>query len=654
MSSRIRSDLKFTQLEIGQDGTWVYRIDDPISQQFYKINQKAFEIIKYFSVAKSIPDLTDSLAENRIPGTQEEIFSVISFLKSNNLIFSESSEQKKVGLGTKVIKSYLYFKIPLCRPDSFLEDTKFIGKIIFNKLLVPILTIVSLIGFLLLFKVHENFMEGLSTSLTASSLKYFIISLIVIKLLHELSHVYMAKILGSNVRALGIAFIFLTPRFYSDVSDIQVLSRLSRIKIAIAGIWTEFVIAGLACFFFISTPLQSTVSQLSISFITISLISSLLFNGNPFMRFDGYYVLKEILKVDNLYSNSMLAVKNSWRKLVFGLKPQIVITKTLIIYGSLSLIYRIFLYTSIVVLVYHFFIPAVGILLAVIEAWIFLVKPLINELTFLINSRKSVSLINKAFALILLSGFVYLFFIPISIPTTNTALYGSKQTMIRAEIDGVISDVKPDKITLTNEDLEYSIKSLENDLNFLKLRKRQMLADSKYALLHILKNMEERVKLSLAQEIDKAKKLTIKLPPNFESINKNQNLVGTYLNPGDSVGFTQSGKKLYVYFESSEKEESDKGEIYLSKSLYGVKCKKIEGSKENIKYIPAALSSIHNGPIFTDTSYRPITPVYRVQYQMEKPMPNFNISCTFVSFRKATLISELKSIFTKFLHSEFF
>ena len=653
MPSRLRSDIQFQALEIDSNGQWLYQIYDPVSENYYKVNQQVYQVIQHFSVAKDILDLENQLAQSNTPATKEEIMQVVGFLKKNKLTFNETANQNP-SLANRLIKSYLFFKIPLCRPDRFLTQTRFIGHLFFNKYTVYFAMLLAIWGFLLLMRVHENFLEGITASLNLTAIKYFVPALLTIKIIHELSHAYTAKIHGCKVRSLGVAFIFMTPRFYTDVSDIVTLNRKSRIKIALAGMWVEFIIAGFACFIFASSPLHSSLSQISISFITVSLVSTIFFNGNPFMKFDGYYVLKEILKTDNLYSNSSLAIKAFWRKIILGLKPEHAISLILLTYGHLSLLYRIFLYSLIVAIVYHFFIPAIGVSLAIIEIWIFLVKPVINEIIYLYHKRQVISVPHKLFAGLTLAGFISLFCLEINIPISTPAFYVSGRTQIRAEARGEIVAITTDSILLKSPEITSQLKLLKNDQIFIKLRQRQMLAQGNYALLSLLHTMEERVVLSLEQQKNELSKMSLALPEKARFFDKPQSLIGRHVKAGDNLAYIPQAKMLYVYFDSKPKREIIHGDLFFDQQLRKIPCRLISRTEEPVKYIPQQLSLLHGGQISTDTQYRPLKPFFRISYLVMENIQDYDSTAHFVWYRKISLGTEIKNVVAKFWHDEFF
>lgn len=653
MPPRLRADLEFQRLGVGEDGLWIYRLYDPVSEKYFKINQKVYEIIKYLLAGKRVPEMEHFQNDSVIPGSKEDISRVITFLKKNNLLLEVPAKEASKGFIAQLFKSYIYFKVPLWRPEGFLADTKFLARLILNKYTVSLFTLAAVLGFILLVKFHDHFQTGIISSLNPAAVKFFLPSIILIKVFHELSHAYTATVLGCKVRSMGLAFIFMTPRLYTDVSDMVILDRKSRLMIALAGIWAELIIAGVASFFFISAPLHSTVSRLSISIIMISLISSLLFNGNPFMKFDAYYVLKELLKKDNLYGNAILAVKGFWRRIILGLKSEVKIDVTLLVYGHLSLIYRIFLYTLIVTLVYHFFIPALGIALALIEIWIFFIKPVLSEIVYIYKKRQLVPFFNKLFALLILSGITCLFFIEINIPKTYPAQYVSDRKLIRAEMAGTVKEITDQYIILENKELSHKTELLKVELAYIKARKNQMLATGNYDLLSLFEAMEKRAGETLNQHQNKLKKLYIHLPQNVYYFSNKEDLQGQHILPGEELAYSSVRRQLYVYFDANIKEVIEQGKIYLKHSLEAIPCKIVEGTRKPVRYISPQLSSVHGGPVLTDKIYQPLQPLYKINYLPVKKMLNHDVTCTFLYYRKTSLLTELKQILVKFFYDEF-
>ena len=654
MLNRLRSDLQFDRVAVGNDGLWIYRIYDPVSEKFFKISQTVYEIICSLAVSENISDLGESLVNQNLNFTDSDISKVILFLKRNNLLFDYPVSKEPKSAFNRIIQSYLYFKFPIWLPGRFLADTKYLASLILNKYSVYFLTFTALMGFILLAEGYDNFLTGIKASLSLSKIKFFIPVLIIIKAFHELSHAYTATVLGCKVRSIGVALILMTPRLYTDVSDMVILDSKSRIKIAAAGMWAEFIIAGFACFLFIASPLHSTVSHLSISIILISLVSSLLFNGNPLMKFDGYYVLKEVLKIDNLYSNASLAVKAFWRQILLGIKPEHSINFILLFYGHLSLLYRIFLYSIIVLLVYHFFIPAVGIILAIVEIRVFFIKPLSAEFLYINKHRRLISGYYRFVIISLFSGFIYLLVMETKLPESYPAHFTSERRLIRAEVEGIVVAVNDSNITLENKKLQLEAEKLKLDLAAVKIRQQQMLASGDYTLLKLSEEIEHRLTEKLNHTQKKLDKLIIKLPEESFLFLEKSTLMGSKVKAGGELAYTKGEIKLYAYLDSGSEEEIRENYLYFENEMEAFPCEINPLNISDVKFLIPQLSSLHDGPLQTENSYRPLKPLKRAEFFISGVPPQHDITCTIVRYRKTRLFLELQKILIRFYLKEFF
>ena len=192
------------------------------------------------------------------------------------------------------------------------------------------------------------------------------------KLIHEFAHAYTAKHYGIRVPEMGVGILMFFPVLYSNVTDVwQLGDRRQRMAIAGAGIIAEAVIAILATFVWTFTK-PGIVNSLAFYMMAMSFVSTLLFNGNPLMKFDGYFVLVDYMQLPNLWAKSMKYVKHLWMENVLGLTnyPDPSNTdrerKIFGVYGFSLFAYRIFLYTGIVVNVYYRFDKLLGIILGIV------------------------------------------------------------------------------------------------------------------------------------------------------------------------------------------------------------------------------------------------------------------------------------------------
>ncbi|MDQ7074209.1 MAG: hypothetical protein Q9O24_03465 [Gammaproteobacteria bacterium] len=147
----------------------------------------------------------------------------------------------------RLLHGYVYFRIPVLRPDRFLERTYPGIKWLWSTPLRAFYLLAGLLGLLLSFQQYEHYADSSSFLFTPNGLLGFAFSLIALKIGHEFCHAYATKSLGLHVRSMGVAFILLWPVLYTDTSDAWKLSSLrQRLKISSAGVLFELVVAGVA------------------------------------------------------------------------------------------------------------------------------------------------------------------------------------------------------------------------------------------------------------------------------------------------------------------------------------------------------------------------------------------------------------------------
>ncbi|MBY0527082.1 MAG: hypothetical protein K2R98_27050 [Gemmataceae bacterium] len=127
------------------------------------------------------------------------------------------------------------------------------------------------------------------------------IALGVVKVIHEFGHGLSCKAFGGEVHEMGALFLCLSPCLYCNVSDAWTMpNKWQRIIISFAGIYVELIIAAIATFIWWNTPSHPFVNNLSLSLMVVCSVSTVVFNGNPLMRYDGYYILADWLEIPNL------------------------------------------------------------------------------------------------------------------------------------------------------------------------------------------------------------------------------------------------------------------------------------------------------------------------------------------------------------------
>jgi putative peptide zinc metalloprotease protein len=391
---RLREDLKLLSGPVSTGGSSTWTLHDPVRHAFFRIGRKEFEILCLWDQpTKQILKRIDQKTTLRISGT--DIDTLHKFLAANNLlspadpIISTRLRQKACMPSknklTLLLSRYLFFRVPLVRPDRFLSRT-----LVYIRRVLPLVRCLLIPGlFLALFILVRNwsaFIHTFSYFFTVQGIFYYGMAILLAKISHELGHAYAAKHFGLHVPTMGVAFMVMWPILYTDNTEAwRVKDARPRMTIVAAGILVELFIAILATLCWAWLP-EGPGRSASFILASTSWIKSLAFNVIPFLRFDGYYFLSDWLDIPNLHTRAFAFGRWYLRQGLLGTTsppPEIVSPgrqRFLILFAYATWIYRLILFTGIALLVYHLFFKALGLILFGVEIFWFLGRPVLLEL----------------------------------------------------------------------------------------------------------------------------------------------------------------------------------------------------------------------------------------------------------------------------------
>ena len=296
---------------------------------------------------------------------------------------------------------------------------------------------------------------------------------------------------------MGIAFLVFFPFLYTDNTNAwRLRDHRKRLTINFAGISTELHLAIIATFFWgVSEP--GLFKSVAFFVATTSWVSSLLINISPFMRFDGYYVFADYLKVDNLQPRAFALAKWKLREILFGLNinpPEVMQShrrNLLILYAWSTWVYRFFLFIGIALLVYFFAFKLLGIILFAVEIIWFIGLPIGKEVLAWWKLKSKFILSLKLLRTVAILAFlIFLFFYPWKNYQKIPAIFQADQsTFIYAPIDSQIKDIYIIENQLVEDSqLLISLKSPELDLTISQVKEEIDLVNIKIdnlSLIHI-------------------------------------------------------------------------------------------------------------------------------------------------------------------------
>ena len=333
-------------------------------------------LMEYFLVPDEVVELIRKLGRGETQLTQDEMASYEQ-LKALGLLRQEAPKpgmlaRLQLGLG-----QLLFLKFPLIQPSEWLRAA-LIWCLLFTSR--PFLLVASVLTLLAWGRVIMQPADLFVWDYQMSDAPLFLVLLCLTKMIHECGHAFSATRFGIPVRTMGVALVFFMPRLYTDVSDMWRTGARQRALISGGGIWAEFIVSG-ACAWYMSlvSPGGDDWRLAKALFLTTTL-NTLLFNGNIFMRFDGYHLLAALWGRPNLQTRAIGMLKGVYEWLAYGSDRPERLRFWVLAYGLGSWLYKIFLYTSIILFLFHFDFKPLAYFLAVIEVMFFVVIPCVKAL----------------------------------------------------------------------------------------------------------------------------------------------------------------------------------------------------------------------------------------------------------------------------------
>jgi putative peptide zinc metalloprotease protein len=392
----LRQELSLYAGAVAADGAPTWSLHDPTRNQFFRIDWLTFEIVARWSL-RSPEAIVESVSnETTLQIEVADVEAVRAFVIENQLCQTRdavgtasllSREQAThSSLWQWLLHHYLFFRIPLWRPDAWL--TRYADRVglFYSKRFFQLTGVVLIAGVFGCIRQWPQFSASLLDTFSFEGILGYAGALAFVKVLHEFGHAFTAKRKGCRVPTMGLAFLVMWPVAYTDVNEVWKLrDHKDRFAVGAAGIVTELVVAAWATLAWVLLP-DGSLRTAAFLLATTTWISTVAINASPFMRFDGYFLLSDLLDFPNLHARSFALARWDLREKLFGLGEPVPEAlpparhKGLIIFAWLVWLYRLTLFLGIAMLVYHFFIKVVGVLLFAVEIVYFVALPVWREI----------------------------------------------------------------------------------------------------------------------------------------------------------------------------------------------------------------------------------------------------------------------------------
>ncbi len=340
--------------------------------------------------------------------TQGEVVHVLGQLYTHNLLEADlpldtqslfKRQRKRV---RREVGGYfmniLFAKMPLFDPDRLLD--RWVGPVgwVFGPVGWVLWAVLMVLGVRSLLGRWDALADQAQGVLAPSNLLWLYVALVGIKAIHEAGHAFACKRLGQQagrrgeVHTIGIMLMVFTPVPYVDATSSWALpSKWQRAFIAAAGMYLELAVAAVAAIVWSNTTAGTAIHAVAYNLIFVAGVSTILFNANPLIKFDGYFILSDLLESPNLYQRSQKYLGYLFKRYLYGVRHPQNPAHTggerpwLVIYGLSSAAYKVFLAVVIALFVAEMFF-IIGVLMAILALVTFLGVPMGKLVKYLFSS----------------------------------------------------------------------------------------------------------------------------------------------------------------------------------------------------------------------------------------------------------------------------
>jgi putative peptide zinc metalloprotease protein len=413
--ARLREELRLLPAGINRDGSPAWLIQDPVANRFFRIGWMDFEILLRWekatpsAIAQAVGDETTLQVE------EHDVESLDAFLKQHGLLqprgtadvdaMCRRAAAQKRSAGEWLLHHYLFFRLPLVRPQDKLAALLKHTQWLFTPSALAALCLASAAGIGMVLQQWDTFANSFVDHLTWRGMTGFAVAVTFAKILHELGHALTATRFGVRVAHMGVALVVMFPMLYTDTSESWKLSNpRQRLAIAAAGILTELALAGIATLLWSFAP-DGPFRTAMFFLASTSWLLTLAINASPFMRFDGYFILCDVLNFPNLHERAGAFARAWLRRTLLGLpepwpESQLIPQRRWLVgFALVTWCYRLSVFLGIAILVYLHFFKALGIVLMTVEVIWFIARPVFSELKRWWERRAEVAVSRKRIAL---------------------------------------------------------------------------------------------------------------------------------------------------------------------------------------------------------------------------------------------------------------
>lgn len=303
---------------------------DPGHNGFYRARAETHDVIRRLTPDRTLREIWAEMVQTTpetAPG-QEDFFDIVTALYRGNLLHVEgtvdearildrASAKKKKPLAQRV-SGLMFFRLPLWDPEPFLTRHRRAIDVLYSAPVVALVIALFLWAGSVFALNYERAFAQSRGILQPGNLVGLFLATFTTHALHEMSHAALCKRFGGHVRQMGIMFLILTPLPYADVTaSWSFRDPLKRAMVGAAGMYLDLISCALATLFWAFSP-PGAANEMALNLMFVTAAYTFVFNANPLMRFDGHYILSDLIAIPNLHQASQRQWEAELKRLFLG------------------------------------------------------------------------------------------------------------------------------------------------------------------------------------------------------------------------------------------------------------------------------------------------------------------------------------------------
>lgn len=622
----LRSDLTITVSR--RDGQVVHLLEDPISGKVFKVGNREATFLLAMNGSVTVEQFHEqhgSLFE------WDDLQQILQWAQQKQL-WQDHSEEAIQRIRTQFHSSKAHRYTKWLNPISFQIGLGCPGRIVdviypafhwlFRAWMVPVWLLLGVVSVTGILDRWPEFTGQTPTVMSQNGWLMMLVTWLVAKVIHEAAHAIAAKKVGARVSDCGLIFIVLMPLAYVDVSSVNRLTRRrDRMLVSFAGIYVETLLTFIALLIWLYCN-DLRVQAWMQAWIITSGITTLLFNANPLMRFDGYYILSDGLDISNLAQRGRQVFWNSlgWLGFGWGEVPSLSHwrEKALWTYGLAASVWR-FLLTITLILTASALFHGAGIVIAALAVAFWWITPALQLLRRSWQQRCWETMAPKRTAVCLgtLATLVFLSFRWLSGPVWLAApgiVELPPHSKVRIDAPGFVRRVLVSDnqqvfagqplLELDNPTIQVEIASLRSEIAQTELASRVNRQSEQWAQFEADQNHLTALKSQLQQKLAEEDGLIVRAPVGGRLLQRHpEQLLGTWMQKGQvALTLDNPAKEVSILVEQDDL-PSLKNSMQRAVEIQAAGAGRNYGTLSTIvpnascELIDEALASVNGGPL---------------------------------------------------------